>query len=122
MVWWSKYPDARPVKNARTRGQECHNCNNRSEHVLYRVKGGLGFGNPLTGRVWASTRTDWVLVCPICEDGVEVSKDIATALQAGGERPSAVTSVQGSSGVCPSCGTAFTASAKFCGSCGRMRA
>lgn len=114
MVWWSKNPDVRLVDGAGTFKHDCENCNNQSDHVLHKVKSGVGFGNPITGRVWASTGTEWILICPICEAGLAISKEDAQGLRESGRQPtSAPQSAQ-----CPSCAIPLSRSAKFCGSCG----
>jgi hypothetical protein len=127
MVWWSNQPDARLVRNARTHEQTCTNCDNWTEHVLFQVKGGVGFGNPLTGKMWVSTRTDWALVCPICESGDPIDKLFAQELQepahdrstAGfGAPPAGQADTADSSTACQSCGEPTGPAAKFCGSCG----
>ena len=114
MVWWSNRPDVRLVEGARTFHHNCDNCNNQSDHVLHKVNTGVGFGNPITGRMWGSTGTRWLLLCPICEDGFEVSKEDAQGLRGGGQQlKSAPQSTR-----CPSCATPVSDTAKFCGSCG----
>ncbi len=120
MVWWSEYPDARPVKGARTLDRECETCNNTAPHMLYRVKSGIGFGNPLTGRVWASTRTEWLLVCSVCEMAYLASKDEAKQLQEGGLPTTSRLSGGGDqrADTCSSCGTQVGTDANFCGTCG----
>ena len=119
MVWWSSQADARPVKNARTHETVCGNCGNTTQHVLFRVKGGVGFGNPFTGRMWASTRSDWILVCPTCEDFFEVTKDVAASLQSGQTHQVVEAGAAPGPSRC-SCGAVLVAGARFCGTCGRQ--
>ena len=123
MVWWSNYPDARPVPGASTLVHDCANCGNRTEHALYQVNSGLGLGNPLTGKRWISTRTEWMLVCPTCEEGSVVDKEFARGLrQPDGLRANRRTSHSGVSrhpNACASCDTPVALTARFCGSCGR---
>jgi len=117
MVWWGGSPRLEPVVEARSHTQVCDNCNNSAEHTLHRVKTGAGFGNPITGKMWVSTRTEWVLVCVICEAGFPVTKEVAQDLKSGAytaTRPS----VAGTSQFCDSCGAEHSDAARFCGSCG----
>ena len=94
MVWWGGNPRLDPVVGARSHTQVCDNCNNSAEHTLHRVKTGAGFGNPITGKMWVSTRTEWVMVCVICETGFPVTKEVAQDLQSG----RSVTAGSGASG------------------------
>ncbi len=118
MVWWNKYPDARPVKGAHTVDRECETCSNTAPHVLCRVKSGLGFGNPLTGRVWASTSTEWLLACSVCEAAYLVGKDEAKQLQDGGSAASRQSLGNQELAKCSSCQSQIVAGANFCGTCG----
>ena len=83
MVWWSNKIRFMPVEGARTIDQECCNCGNRTAHVLHFAKSGVGFGNPITGKLWVSTSKQWVLVCPVCEQGDPVDKQVAKDLTGG---------------------------------------
>ena len=80
MVWWSNKVKFIPVSGADSIEQECWNCGNRTKHVLHFVRSGVGFGNPLTGNLWASTSKQWVLVCPVCEQPDHVDKSVANEL------------------------------------------
>ncbi len=83
MVWWSNSIKFTPAAGARTVSQECWNCGNRTDHVLHFAKSGIGFGNPITGKLWVSTRRQWALVCPVCEQGDPVDKQVAKDLTGG---------------------------------------
>ncbi len=83
MVWWSNKIRFIPVEKARTINQECWNCGNRTAHVLHFAKSGVGFGNPITAKMWVSTSKQWVLVCPVCEQGDPVGKQVARELTGG---------------------------------------
>jgi len=50
---------------------------------LHFAKSGIGFGNPITGKLWVSTRRQWALVCPVCEQGDPVDKQVAKDLTGG---------------------------------------
>jgi len=80
MVWWSNKTKFTPVKKARTVNQRCWNCGNQTAHVLHFAKSGIGFGNPITGKMWLSTSKQWSLVCPTCEQGDLIDKRDARSL------------------------------------------
>jgi len=118
MVWWGGNPRADPIKNARTETLDCDHCNNRADFVLHRAKTGAGFGNPITGKLWVSTRTEWILICPICEMALMITKEEAKQLQEPVIKPTTATQSSPSQKVCSSCNEVVNATARFCGSCG----
>ena len=119
MVWWGGSARADAIKNARTETLDCDHCGNRTEHALHRAKSGAGFGNPITGKMWVSTRSEWMLMCPVCEMALMITKEDAKRLQEPAVRQSAPTGAPSSQKTCPSCNEVVNATARFCGSCGR---
>ena len=117
MVWWGGNPRLDPVVGARSHTQVCDTCKNSAEHTLHRVKTGAGFGNPITGKMWVATRTEWVMVCVICEEWFPVTKEVAQDLQSG-RSVTAGSGASGTSQFCESCGSELEGGARFCGSCG----
>ncbi len=81
MVWRSSTPHFSLMRDARPIEEVCPNCGNLAKHRLHRNKAGLAFGNPITGKPWASTKSIWVLMCEICEDYEIVSKEVAAELR-----------------------------------------
>ena len=73
--------DARPVESAPAKVYKCSHCLNESKHHLYKVKGGIGFGNPITQKIWISSSTEWIMVCEICENYSQVTKSEADSIQ-----------------------------------------
>ena len=117
MVWWGGTARADPVKNARKETLDCENCNNHSMHVLHKAKTGVGFGNPITGKLWASTRTEWALICSICNSAIMVTKEIAQELQQSFSATKIVTDTT-SNQKCNACNSEINEGARFCGQCG----
>ena len=119
MVFWGGDVRADRVKNARTEKIQCFACNNTSDHVLYRAKTGVGFGNPLTGKLWLSTRSEWMLVCSICESFIEASKDMVEELQKPASTKRIIADKPHDKNQCSSCKNPVSQSANFCGNCGK---
>ena len=118
MVWWGGTARADAIKNARTETLDCDHCGNRTDHVLHRAKSGPGFGNPITGKMWVSTRSEWLLMCPICEMALMITKEDAKQLQESVMKPTTATQSSPSQKACSSCNEKVNVTARFCGSCG----
>ena len=135
MPWFRNYPDARRVKGAKSVLQSCENCKNRCEFHLFRCKSGLGLGIGFTGRMFVSTRTDWLMVCSICAHSYDIEKIEAKQLQKRESDNSShridyefhdqqnSSNIRGNSGNqfsgnCRKCGNQTSGLAKFCSACG----
>lgn len=136
MVWWSNRPDIRAVKDGHSIEKECQRCENFCAHNFFKSKSGIGFGNPLTGKIWVSTRTEWLFVCSICENYLLIEKEEAERMIASqsnkqnqnpsnprSTRPNDAAAAGGpkvykESRSCSKCGQEVSSSSKFCGFCG----